>query len=31
MTPWHAVSLIVLSILLMHGFTDALEFSGTAR
>lgn len=30
MTPWHAVSLIMLSILLMHGFTYALEFSGTA-
>lgn len=30
MTPWHAVSLILLSILLMHGFTYALEFSGTA-
>lgn len=30
MTPWHAAGLLALSIILMHGFTYALEFSGTA-
>lgn len=30
MTEWHAVVLIILSILVMHGFTYALEFSGSA-
>lgn len=30
MTQWHAVTLIILSIILMHGFTYALEFSGSA-
>lgn len=30
MTEWHAVALIVLSIIVMHCFTYALEFSGTA-
>ncbi|WP_093118315.1 TIGR02587 family membrane protein [Salinihabitans flavidus] len=30
MTEWHAVALIVLSIIVMHGFTYALEFTGTA-
>ena len=30
MTEWHAVALIALSIIVMHGFTYALEFSGTA-
>jgi putative integral membrane protein (TIGR02587 family) len=28
MTPWHAVALIALSLLLMHGFVYAVEFKG---
>lgn len=28
MTPWHAIALVVLSILLMHGFVFALDFHG---
>ncbi|MDF1710466.1 MAG: TIGR02587 family membrane protein [Paracoccaceae bacterium] len=31
MTQWHAVALIVLSIAVMHGFTFAMEFRGTAK
>lgn len=30
MTEWHAVALIILSIVVMHAFTYALEFSGSA-
>lgn len=29
MTHWHAVALVILSIAVMHGFTYALEFSGS--
>src|SRR3546814_18918626 len=28
MTPWHALAVIVLSLLLMHGFVYAVEFRG---
>jgi putative integral membrane protein (TIGR02587 family) len=28
MTPWHSLALIMLSILLMHGFVFAFEFHG---
>ncbi|WP_104668805.1 TIGR02587 family membrane protein [Ensifer adhaerens] len=28
MSPWHAIALIVSSIMLMHGFVYALSFSG---
>jgi putative integral membrane protein (TIGR02587 family) len=28
MTPWHGVALVVLSVLLMHGFVFALDFHG---
>lgn len=28
MTPWHGIALVVLSILLMHGFVFALDFRG---
>jgi putative integral membrane protein (TIGR02587 family) len=30
MTPWHALALVVVSILLMHAFVYALEFKGAA-
>ncbi len=29
MTPWQGLSLIILSIILMHGFVYAVEFKGT--
>lgn len=29
MTPWHAIALLVLSIVLMHGFVYAVAFRGT--
>ncbi|MDQ0454810.1 TIGR02587 family membrane protein [Rhizobium paknamense] len=31
MTPWHALALMILSILLMHGFVYALSFPGGHR
>jgi putative integral membrane protein (TIGR02587 family) len=31
MTPWHAIALVALSILLMHGFVFALAFRGGAE
>jgi putative integral membrane protein (TIGR02587 family) len=31
MTPWHALGLMALSVLLMHGFVFALEFRGGAE
>jgi putative integral membrane protein (TIGR02587 family) len=31
MTPWHAIALVLVSILVMHGFVYALEFSGSAE
>src|SRR3546814_10620701 len=29
MTPWHTLAMLVLSILLMHGFVYAVAFRGT--
>ena len=28
MTPWHSVALVVVSVILMHGFVFALDFRG---
>jgi putative integral membrane protein (TIGR02587 family) len=28
MTPWHSVALVLLSVILMHGFVFALDFRG---
>ena len=28
MTPWHGIALVVVSMLLMHGFVFALDFRG---
>src|SRR5690606_19526229 len=29
MTPWHSLLLVVVSILVMHGFVYAVEFKGS--
>lgn len=31
MTPWHALALVVVSLIVMHAFVYAVEFQGQAR